>query len=353
MLPSLSLSGFLSRPLSQGTACFRNKIGGLAWYPGVAIARPTVLSHFATIEFGTLEIIDEPRGERLLFGSTDNPPMNSPAPPHAVLIITSPTFYLRLFLLADMGFAASYLLHEVRSPDLTAFFRLFILNRARLGSGATWWASSLLTGALSRAGPAITNTGTNALLNAAAHYDLGNDMFAAFLSSDMTYSCPIWATHPTKKLREEETWEEGLEAAQMRKLRRVVDAARIRTGDHVLEIGTGWGSFAVEAVKRTGCRVTTVTLSREQKAWAEEKVRLEGLQKSIEVLLADYREVPEVKGGYDKIVSIEMLEAVGKEFLATYFAQVQRLLKREGGVAVFQCIIMPEGRQRAYEARGE
>ncbi len=342
-------------------AYLRAKLASFAWRHGVAIARPAILSLFASIEIGTLELVDEPSGEHHVFGRALAP---SPANhPHATLIITSPTFYLRLLLLADMGFAASYLLHEVRCPDLTAFFRLFVLNRARLNNGSTW-SSSLLTGTLSSlfsvllrleiGGP--TNTMSNAHLNAAAHYDLGNDMFAAFLSRDMTYSCPIWATTTHRELKggdRQKLEKEELEAAQIRKLRRVIDAARIKATDHVLEIGAGWGSFAIEAVRQTGCRVTTVTLSQEQKAWAEEKVRREGLEGSVEVLLVDYRAVPEVERGYDKIVSIEMLEAVGRGYLGTYFARVERLLKRDGGVAVFQCITLPEGRQRAYERTAE
>lgn len=342
-------------------AYLRAKLASFAWRHGVAIARPAILSLFASIEIGTLELVDEPSGEHHVFGRALAP---SPANhPHATLIITSPTFYLRLLLLADMGFAASYLLHEVRCPDLTAFFRLFVLNRARLNNGSTW-SSSLLTGTLSSlfsvllrleiGGP--TNTMSNAHLNAAAHYDLGNDMFAAFLSRDMTYSCPIWATTTHRELKggdRQQLEKEELEAAQIRKLRRVIDAARIKATDHVLEIGAGWGSFAIEAVRQTGCRVTTVTLSQEQKAWAEEKVRREGLEGSVEVLLVDYRAVPEVERGYDKIVSIEMLEAVGRGYLGTYFARVERLLKRDGGVAVFQCITLPEGRQRAYERTAE
>ncbi len=361
--PGLPVS--LSQPISHGMAYLRTRLGSFAWHHGVAIARPAILSLFTSIEIGTLELVDEPSKEHHVFGQAlALSPANQP---HATLTIISSTFYLRLLLLADMGFAASYLLHEVRCPDLTAFFRLFVLNRARLNNGSTW-SFSLLTGILSNLSSVLlrlgmggpTNTVSNAHLNAAAHYDLGNDMFAGFLSVDMTYSCPIWATTAHgglksgdgQQLRKEEE-EEELEAAQMRKLRRIIDAARIKATDHVLEIGAGWGSFAIEAVRRTGCRVTTVTLSQEQKTWAEEKVRKEGLEKSVKVLLVDYRAVPEVEGGYDKIVSIEMLEAVGRGFLGTYFARVERLLKRNGGVAVFQCITMPEGRQRAYERTAE
>lgn len=139
----------------------------------------------------------------------------------------------------------------------------------------------------------------------------------------------------------------------MTKLHRFIDGARIKSTDHVLEIGTGWGSFAIEAVRKTGCRVTSLTLSIEQKALAEERIREAGFEDQIEVMLMDYRSLPVPEQPYDKIISIEMLEAVGREFLGTYFACVNRLLKKNGGIAVFQCITMPEGRHEAYSASKE
>ena len=190
---------------------------------------------------------------------------------------------------------------------------------------------------------------SNALLNISAHYDISNEMFAAFLSKDMTYSCPIWK--PKSELREKE--EETLEDAQMRKLDRFIDNAKIKPTDHVLEIGTGWGSFAIRAVQRTGCRITSLTLSCEQKELAEKRIADHGLTDNIEILLCDYRALPMPnEGPYDKVVSIEMLEAVGREFLKTYFECIHKLLKPEGGIAVFQCITMPEARYEAY-AKGE
>lgn len=188
-----------------------------------------------------------------------------------------------------------------------------------------------------------TNTLSNSLLNISAHYDISNDMFAAFLSEDMTYSCPVWQIQLESSMQDE-----SLETAQQRKLSRFVDGAKLKATDHVLEIGTGWGSFAIEAVRRTGCRVTTITLSKEQKELAERRIRLAGLHESVEVKLIDYRELPVPEQPYDKIVSIEMLEAVGEEYLGTYFGCINKLLKKEGGIAMFQCITMPEGRHQAY-----
>jgi cyclopropane-fatty-acyl-phospholipid synthase len=227
----------------------------------------------------------------------------------------------------------------------TIHAQIFILNRNQLSDATTWVSSifSALNGFLRR-----TNTLSNALLNVSAHYDISNAMFAAFLSEDMTYSCPIWLPtgHP-------KSMKDTLQDAQKRKLDRFIDSAKIKSTDHVLEIGTGWGSFAIRAVEKTGCRVTSLTLSREQKELAEKFIAAAGFTANIEVLLCDYRALPVPREGrYDKVVSIEMLEAVGHEFLSIYFECVDKLLKPEGGIAVFQCITMPETRYEGY-TKGE
>lgn len=218
------------------------------------------------------------------------------------------------------------------------------MNRNQLSNGITLFSS--ISGAISSIAR-TTNTLSNALLNISAHYDISNDMFAAFLSEDMTYSCPIWQPRPSYTEPEE-----SLMAAQITKLNRFIDGTRIKLTDHVLEIGTGWGSFAIQAVRRTGCRVTSLTLSKEQKALAEERIEQAGFSSRIDVQLLDYRNLPNTVT-YDKIVSIEMLEAVGQEYLGTYFACIDRLLKKKGGIAMFQCITMPEGRHEAYSKSEE
>ena len=169
-------------------------------------------------------------------------------------------------------------------------------------------------------------------------------MFAAFLSEDMTYSCPIWAPTSSPK-----SVGESLEEAQESKLQYFIGHAKIKNTDHVLEIGTGWGSFAIAAVRKTGCRVTSLTLSREQKDLADERIAEAGFTENVEVLLCDYRVLPMPnEGPYDKVVSIEMIEAVGREYLEIYFNCVHKLLKPAGGIGVFQCITMPEARYEAY-----
>lgn len=225
------------------------------------------------------------------------------------------------------------MLGEVTCPNLTAFFELFILNKEQLSNGTTLssYAAGILTGIARK-----TNTLANSQLNISAHYDISNDMFAAFLSEDMTYSCPVWRLTSDPK-----SATETLQDAQMTKIQRFIDQARIQPTDHVLEIGTGWGSLAIEAVRQTGCRITSITLSKEQKELAEERIKAAGFQDKIEVQLMDYRALaPDTL--FDKIVSCEMLEAVGKEYLMLYFDCVNRVLKPEGGIAVFQCITIPD-----------
>lgn len=192
------------------------------------------------------------------------------------------------------------------------------------------------------------NTIYKAITNISAHYDLGNDMFESFLDPTMTYSCPIWKTVDPNAPEEE-----SLESASLRKLHTMISKARITHKDHVLEIGSGWGSMAMEAVKQTGCRVTTLTLSIEQKKLAEDRIAKAGLSDRITVLLKDYRQFVKdhlAAGGkpFDKLLSCEMLEAVGFEYMPTYFDCVNRILDPKHGVACIQFISMPESRYEEY-----
>ncbi|KAK6953866.1 hypothetical protein Daesc_003828 [Daldinia eschscholtzii] len=308
-----SIPSVIARPLARGADLIRGALGSLTWGPALAIAKPAVLSIFTKIEVGTLLLVDEPVGTRTVYGqrltSKGPPPINGKNVPRKA--------------------------NTVPRVEI----KLFIANRDQLGNGTTIFSS--ISGAVSSIAR-TTNTLSDSLLNISAHYDISNDMFAAFLSKDMTYSCPIWQTRESHNGPEE-----TLEEAQMTKLRRFIDGAQIKPTDYVLEIGTGWGSFAIEAVRKTGCRITSLTLSKEQKRLAEERIDEAGFSARIDVHLMDYRSLPDT-AVFDKVVSIEMLENVGQEYIGTYFACINRLLKRKGGIAMFQCITMPEGRHEAY-----
>lgn len=337
--------GVLSPLVDRGMA-LAGVAGTYAWPPLLSLSRGAILALLKQIQVGSLTVVDTD-GSVTVCGTSrrvqgDGGDKTVHTVPHAELRVLNDLFWVRLLVFADMGFAESYMLGEVACPDLTAFFKVFIVNRPHLSNGTTLTSniSGKIAGLIRR-----TNTLTNARLNISAHYDISNDMFAAFLSPDMTYSCPIWlpVSNPASS-------QETLEQAQDRKLLRFITNANIKSSDHVLEIGTGWGSFAILAVERTGCRVTSLTLSAEQKRLAEQRIQARGFQDKIDVLLCDYRsmKVDRESDKFDKIISIEMLEAVGGEFLETYFRCVDNLLKAEGGVAVFQCITMPESRYEAY-----
>ncbi|KAK4574724.1 hypothetical protein LTR86_001565 [Recurvomyces mirabilis] len=335
----------LTDPITTRLAALANYAGSYAWPPLLSISRGGILALLRQIQIGSLQIIDTD-GSLTVCGSPKRADGNDEksvyAIPHAELRVLSDLFWVRLLVFADMGFAESYMLGEVACPDITAFFKVFIVNRPHLSNGVTF--TSQISGKIAGL-VRSTNTLANARLNISAHYDISNDMFAAFLSPDMTYSCPIWLPKSNAA-----SSQETLERAQYRKLCRFITNARIKSTDHVLEIGTGWGSFAMLAVEKTGCQVTSLTLSAEQKRLAEERIKAAGFQDRIKVMLCDYRSlhVPSEQAKYDKVVSIEMLEAVGAEYLETYFRCIDKLMKSDGGVAVFQCITMPESRYDYY-----
>ncbi|KAE8215265.1 hypothetical protein CF327_g1438 [Tilletia walkeri] len=307
------------------------------------------------------------------------------SPPRAVLKVINDAFWIRMFVGADMGFAEAFMAGEVDTPDLGACFALFIHNRSALSNLNTGLFATLSSKAQSLLNRQYANTRSGSLKNIGAHYDISNQMYDAFLSRDMTYSCGVFPTldadiispappslsstaaflgslvgdpAAVSKLNAlagaptatNEYAADDLEDSQIRKLRMHITRANIQPGHRVLEIGTGWGSFAMEAARLTGCTVDSLTLSVEQKALAEARIARAGLSDKITVHLLDYRDMPASwSDSFDRVVSIEMLEAVGIEFLETYFAAVSRVLKRKGGVGVFQCITMPEDRFETYK----
>lgn len=303
----------------------------------VPVARQLVLNSFSGASAGSLDIqgLD---GITTTLGVADSPKSTSPC-----IKVLDDVFWLRVVIFGDIGFAESYMLQEINISDLTAVFEFFIRNSQAVNQTATSGLMSSLFGRITQAIPWRTmNDVSTARLNATAHYSLSNDMFEAFLSPDMTYSAPIWLPSSDPRAKTE-----TLEEAQRRKLQYAISATRIRESDHVLEIGTGWGSFSILAARTTGCRVTTVTASGEQKKLAEQRIRAVGLEDRIVVVQADYRELDRF-APFDKIVSIEMIEHVGHDFLDTYFACIDRYLKADGGIGYFQCITIPETRYATY-----
>lgn len=307
----------------------RNYLVNKSWGPLVNLARNSILSLMKRITIGKLRILSEQ-------GVWEFGDLVTKDAPYAELRVINEAFWVRLLMSGDLGFAEAYMVGDFACPDLVAVFRMFIANRENLND-ATTYASKIFSGINFMMNSRFVNSVKNAINNISAHYDLSNEMFGSFLSRDMTYSCGIF-----------DHKDATLEQAQYSKLHNIIGRARIQSTDHVLEIGSGWGSFAIEAVKLTGCRVTTLTLSVEQQKLAQDRIAVAGYSKQIEVKLCDYRNLPTPDVLYDKIVSIEMIEAVGREYLATYFECMDRLLKKEGGIGVFQVITMPETRYERY-----
>ncbi len=237
-------------------------------------------------------------------------------------------FYRALAARGSVGAAEAYMAGHWDCDDLVALVQILVRNRLALDGLER--GSARLGNLLSRAAHALRrNTRAGSRRNVAAHYDLGNEFFALFLSADLMYSAALWSGA-----------QDTLERASARKLERICQRLALRPHDHVLEIGTGWGGFALYAAQHYGCRVTTTTISREQQRLAESRVRAAGLAERVTVLREDYRAL---RGQYDKLVSIEMVEAIGAQYLPAYFAQLQNLLKSDG-LALVQAITIEDHR---------
>jgi len=239
--------------------------------------------------------------------------------------------YRRLLTAGSNGAAEAYMDGWWHTGNLTALIRLLLRNRSQMDQLERGLAS--FAGLFSRLWHALNrNTETGSKKNIAAHYDLGNEFFAAFLDNNLMYSAAVFTTG-----------EESLEQASEAKLERICRKLDLTGQDHLLEIGTGWGGMAVYAAKNFECRVTTTTISKQQYEAANQWVVREGLEDRITVLLKDYRQL---QGRYDKVVSIEMVEAVGHQYLNDYFETISKLLAADG-MALIQAITIDD---RNYES---
>jgi cyclopropane-fatty-acyl-phospholipid synthase len=269
-----------------------------------AFARRLVFARFELLTQGRLCV--QERGQATEFGGG--------AGPKVTLFVANPAFYAEIAFGGSVGAGESYMLGHWYTPDLTALLRLFLRNRHSLDALETGFARiaaplRLFAHWLQR------NTRAGSRRNISAHYDLGNDFFRLFLDETMMYSCALFE-RPGMTLAE----------AATAKLEAICRKLSLGPEDHVLEIGTGWGGFALHAAGRYGCRVTTTTISPSQYSLAHERVQSAGLGDRVTILLKDYRELT---GEYDKLVSIEMIEAVGHQYFGEYFRRcAARLLPR-------------------------
>ncbi|KZT18300.1 cyclopropane-fatty-acyl-phospholipid synthase [Neolentinus lepideus HHB14362 ss-1] len=251
--------------------------------------------------------------------------------------VHSKSFWVRLYLSYDVGFAEAWMAGDFESPDLVAVMNLWIDNKDTLGQLSSIFhkAEYVLQMLPMRF---LNHTISRAFENAAG-YDASNDLYQAFLSAEMQYSVPIWSTDLEGKRSPGD-----LERAQARKIQYILDKARVRPGDRVLEIGTGWGALAIAAAKR-GCTVDTLTVSAEQKvlALADKRIHSAGLSDVVTVHLMDHRCLPrEFEGKFDACISIEMLEVVGRKYMPTYLRTVDWALKSDRAAAVLNGASFPE-----------
>jgi cyclopropane-fatty-acyl-phospholipid synthase len=282
------------------------------------IARGAAFAAFERIRAGSLAVAE--RGRVRTFGSGD---------PRGLIHVHSPAAWPHL-LRGSRGLAESYAAGHWDSPDLAALIRVAARN-ARAMDAFRQRIRPLLAPVRLVQGTSRANGRRASRKQIAAHYDLGNDLFELMLDPTMTYSCTWFA-------REDMT----LEQAAIAKLDLVCDRLELQPDDHLLEIGTGWGGLAIHAARTRGCRVTSTTISREQRDYAEAHIRDAGLADRVTVLLEDYRDL---RGRYDKLVSIEMIEAVGWRNFGVFFQRCSDLLTHNGAM-LLQAITIDD---RAYE----
>src|SRR6201995_486018 len=280
------------------------------------------LGYGARLRYGSLEVT-LPDGRAVRLGDT------SPAPAAAMKVYHN-SFASRLIRGGDIGIAEAYLRGEWDTPDLTQFLYLFCVNQ-------DWMRSMLIGKPMVHAIQVVRhwlnrNTRRQARRNIYSHYDIGNAFYSAWLDPSMTYSSALFEEHTT-----------DLTAAQNNKYRRLAEAIDLKPGQKLLEIGCGWGGFAEYAAK-VGARVVGLTISKEQRDFAQARIQAAGLNDRVEIRLQDYRDECDQ---YDRIASIEMIEAVGEEFWPRYFSQLRdRLLP--GGLAGIQAITIQDKLFQTY-----
>lgn len=302
--------------------------------PRTSIARRVMFSALREMRHGRL-LLELPEGGTIALGDprADAERLPLGIPGSANIRVLNEGFFRRTVLSGDIGFAESFIDGEWETDDMTAVIAWFILNIDRAptlsgsGSRASW--SSAAGRLVNRVRHVLRrNSESVARRNIAEHYDLSNDFFALFLDQSMMYSSGLWTSATT------------LAEAQRAKNEALCQALRLQPSDRVLEIGSGWGGWAMHAASTYGCHVTSITISEQQLALARQRVAEAGLADRVDVQFMDYRRV---QGQFDKIVSIEMMEALGHDYLAPFCATVDRVLAQDG-LAALQFITCADSR---------
>ncbi|MDB2365773.1 cyclopropane-fatty-acyl-phospholipid synthase family protein [Luminiphilus sp.] len=312
------MSEYSVKKIGKLPLLFPEKHGGLA--------RSFMWKVLGKLQVGSLTLREG--DEAKVFGSTSDG-----SAPHAEVNVHDTDLYRRILTGGSIAAGETFIEGMWSSPDLTEVTRAFSANMAMLEamSDKQNWLARL---ALKLSHWARRNTSTRSRENISAHYDLGNDFFSLFLDPSMMYSSAVFPSASA-----------DLASASQHKLKLICEDLELKAEDHLVEIGTGWGGMAIFAAEHYGCRVTTTTISRQQYDYTLEAVAQKGLEDQVTVLFDDYRDL---QGQFDKLVSIEMIEAVGHQFYDTYFQKISHLLKPHGK-AVIQAITITE--QRYEQAR--
>ena len=288
------------------------------------LARQIVLRQLSDLETGSLTVVDGVDVEH--FGSKDAGGIE------AEIRVNDPRFYSEIAFGGSIGGGEAYMHGYWDCDDLIALVRLILQNRRVLDGLET--GAARFTQPLQRLFHWVNrNTHEGARRNVSAHYDLGNEFFALWLDETMMYSSAIFADEQTQ-----------LHEAQIARLQHICERLQLEPGDHVMEIGTGWGGFAIYAAQNFGCRVTTTTISEEQFEEARKRVAAAGLEDRITLLFEDFRNL---EGQFDKLVSIEMIEAIDHGLFDVYFSKCSELLKPDGAMLI-QAITIADQRYTEY-----
>jgi cyclopropane-fatty-acyl-phospholipid synthase len=289
------------------------------------LGRKLLLGQLSKLQHGALRIV-EPAGDHRFGKRTSECDL-------AVTVhVENAQFFADVAFGGTVGAGEAYIRGLWKCDDLTSLIRLFLVNRDLMNGMDGRWA--VFTKPFLKAFHTLNrNSKEGSARNISAHYDLGNDLYELMLDETMMYSCAIYP-RPDATLHE----------AQIAKLDAVCQKLALTPQDHLVEIGTGWGGLAIHAATNYGCRVTTTTISREQHDYAKAKIEKLGLANRITLLFQDYRDL---QGQYDKLVSIEMIEAVGADFLETYLAKCSSLLKPNGTMLLQAITIQDQFYERA------
>ncbi|MEC8517765.1 MAG: cyclopropane-fatty-acyl-phospholipid synthase family protein [Verrucomicrobiota bacterium] len=284
-----------------------------------------VIKQLDNIKYGNL-ILVLPNKKQYKFGNKNEN--------ENYIYVKNNDFFKEIVFKGNIGLGESYMKNDWETPNLTSLLTLLInnmkyLQKSGINKGSIMRIVNIVNHNLNN------NTRKQSIKNIHSHYDLGNDFYKLFLDNEtMMYSSAIFKNN-----------DEKLYQAQINKLNTLISLGELNSSDHILEIGSGWGGFAIQAAKTIGCKITTITISKEQFIFTKQKILDENVDHLVDIKLCDYRDI---SGSYDKIVSIEMLEAVGQKYYGTFFNKCNNLLKPNGKL-ILQVITIPDQRFQSYK----